>query len=207
MVERSVTIHLLIENSTLADMASQINQQTRKEKIDMIVMGVSGKSSLEKLLVGSTTTGILKTVELPVLIVPQDALLGRAIKTIVFTSDLKEVDTISAPQLYDFLDSLSGQLYVVNVERKAAAEKYSPEMEKAIASLHELLKKYNPTFHYITGNDIVEEVLAFAGQQHASLIVAVHQKHGFWSRMFHESITKKLAYNSTVPLLSLPVLE
>lgn len=206
MLEHDVNIDLVAENSDLADLVDLIHQRSRKESIDMIVMGVSGKSGLEKFFLGSTTTKILRAGEWPVLIVPPDTLLGRAIKSIVFTSDLKEVDSIPTHQLYDFLNALPGKLQVVNVERKTA-EKYSPEMEKAIAGLHELLGKYDPAFHYITGDDIAKEILAFAGQQHASLIIAVHKKRKFLSHLFHESVTKQLAYNSSIPLLSLPGLE
>jgi nucleotide-binding universal stress UspA family protein len=206
MVARSVTIDLLAEDIALDGLAALISQKNKKEGIDMIVMGVSGKSGLEKIFLGSTTTAILNAGELPVLIVPQDILLGRGITTVVFTSDLRETDAVPADQLHGFLDALGGKLSVVNVGLEAA-EKYSPETEKAIASLHQLLEKYDPVFNYIKGDDIVKDILAFAGQQHASLIIAVHQKHGFWSGIFHKSITRKLAYNSRIPLLSLPGLK
>lgn len=161
MLEDAVTIDLLAENTALADLVDLINQRSGKESIGMIVMGVSDKSGLERFLLGSTTTKVLRAGEWPVLIVPPDTLLGRAIKTIVLTSDLKEVDSIPTHQLYDFLNALPGKLHLLNVERKTA-EKYSPEMEKAIAGLHELLEKYDPFFHYTNGDDIAKEILAFA---------------------------------------------
>jgi nucleotide-binding universal stress UspA family protein len=203
MVEHTVKIDLLAEDTVLVDVAELIRKRSTDEAIDLIVMGVSGKSGLEKLFLGSTTAAVLKSGELPVLIVPQDIFLGKPINTIVFTSDLKDVGAIPVQLLHEFLDALGGKLSVVNVKQKTT-EKYSPEMEEAIAGLHNLLAGYAPSFHYIKGDDTAKEILLFAEEQRASLIVAVHQKHGFWSRLFHESITKKLAYNSKVPLLSLP---
>lgn len=206
LVKHTVTIDLVAEDAMLADLAGLINQRCRKEEIDMIVMGVSGKSEYEQFLIGSTTAEMLRSSELPVLVVPKNTLLGKPMQTIVFTSDLKDIAVIPVRALYDFLDALRGKLYVVNVKPEGA-EKYSPEMEKAIAGLHELLGKYDPAFHYIKGDDVVEAIRGFAEQQHASLIIAVHQKHGFWSALFHKSVSKKLAYNSQIPLLSLPGLE
>lgn len=203
MLEHTVTIDMVAEDTTLANLPDLINQRTGKEGIDLIVMGVSGKTAFEKLLVGSTTAEILRKGEWPVLVVPRDILLGKPIKTIVFASDLRGAGALPADQLYEVLNALPGKLQVINVARKAT-EKYAPETEKEIAGLHELLKNYDPSFHYITGDDIVAEMLAFAEQQQASLIITVHQKHGFLFRLFHESITKKLAYNSRIPLLSLP---
>jgi nucleotide-binding universal stress UspA family protein len=199
-----VSFDMAAEETLLAGLANLINEQISKDEIGLVVMGVSGKSGLEKFLMGSTTTEVLKSCECPILIVPADTLIGRGIKTIIFTSDLKDVETVPTRQLYEFLDALAGKLQVVNVEQK---EKYSPEMEKAIAGLHKLLEKYDPEFSYLTGNDIVEEILRFAREQQASLIITVHQQRGFLSSLFHKSVTKKLAYDSSVPLLSLPALK
>jgi len=118
MLEPTVNIDLVAENAGLADLVDLINQRSRNESMDMIVMGVSGKSGIEKFLLGSTTTKVLRGSEWPVLIVPPDTLLGRTIKSIVFTSDLKKLDSIPTHQLYDFLNALPGKLKVINIERK-----------------------------------------------------------------------------------------
>jgi nucleotide-binding universal stress UspA family protein len=200
------TIDLVAEDTALMSLDDLIDQRNKKEEIDLIVMGTSGKSGLERFLAGSTTSKILRTGKWPVLIVPEQTLPGRVIETIVLTSDLEHKGSVPSHQLYDFLDALPGNLQVVNVGRKAG-ENYSQEKEEAIAELHELLEKYDPAFHYVAGDHIVEEILAFAEGRHASLIIAVRHKHGFLSRLFHESITKKLAYNFKIPLLSLAGLK
>jgi nucleotide-binding universal stress UspA family protein len=204
MIEKDVSIEMIAEDIALSGMVELIKERSLKERIDIVVMGMSGKSGPEKFLLGSTTTQILRKGEWPVFVVPEETLLGKEIKTIVLASDLKEVDPQSIRQLYEFLDALPGKLQVINVEEK---EKYSPEMEKAIADLHKLLGKYDPAFNHINGDDVVEEVLRFAGSQHASLIIAIHQKHGFLSSLFHKSVTKQLAYKSNVPLLALPAFK
>lgn len=206
MVERTVEIDLIAEDTVLVELADLIRERCRLEAIDLIVMGVSGKSGLDKLLLGSTTAAVLKSGDLPALIVPQDVMLGKAVNTIVFTSDLQKVDAVPVQPLYDFLNAMGGKLCVVNVGREGA-ETYSPKMEEAITGLHNLLVGYDSSFHYIKGNNVVGEILDFAEEQKASLIVTVHQQHGFWSRLFQESITKKLAYNSSIPLLSLPAIK
>jgi nucleotide-binding universal stress UspA family protein len=203
MIQKDVSIELLAEDITLSGLVKEIEKRSAKEKIDIVVMGRSGKSGLDKIFLGSTTTKILREGEWPVLVVPEDTLLGKEINNIVLTSDLKEVDPQSIRPLYEFLDVLPGKLHMVNVEPKEK-ENYSPEMKKAISDLHNLLEKYNPEFTYINGDDIVEEILRFAGDQHDSLIVAIHQKHGFLSSLVRKSVTNKLAFSSNVPLLALP---
>jgi nucleotide-binding universal stress UspA family protein len=203
MVDDSTQIDLLAEDTTLSD---RINSLCSEKGIDFIVMGVSGKSGLEKLL-GSTAIEILKISDLPVLVVPNEALIGRGIKTIVFTTDLKESSTVPVNQLNTFLEAFKADIHVANVKSSEAAEKYTPEMEASIAVLHDIMDKYHASFHYITGDNIVDEILNFADQNKASLIITVPKKHSFFSALFHKSISKKLAYNSRVPLLCLPGLD
>jgi nucleotide-binding universal stress UspA family protein len=203
-VGNGAKIDLLAEDTSASP--DLINELCRKEAIDLIVMGVSGKTGLEKVFIGSITTQILRSSEFPVLTVPQDALVGRAINSIVFSTDLKGTSVIPVHLLYDFLDAFPATLHVVNVLPEAR-EKYSPETEESIAGLHKILEKYNPAFHYIQGDDTVADILSFSEQHHVSLIIAVPKKHGFFSAIFHKSVSKKLAYNSRVPLLFLPALH
>lgn len=204
LVAQEVKIDMQAQDTSyLPDM---INQLCKKESIGLVVMGVSGKSGMEKLLMGSITGQLLKSVEFPVLIVPREALIGRGIKSIVLSTDLKDLSGIPTDTLYEFLDALSSELHIVNVLPESE-DGYSSETEKSIIKLHQELEKYHPSFHYLQGEDAVSGILSFAEEHHASLIIAFPKKQGFFSSIFHKSVSKKLAYNSTVPLLSLPGLE
>jgi len=173
LVGQAVKIDLLAVDAVLPEM---INQQCREQDIDMIVMGVSGKSGLEKLLMGSTTSRVLETSEFPVLIVPREAPVGREVKTIVFTTDLMDIAAIPVDRLYSFLDAFKAELCVVNVEATAEEGKYSPEKKETIAGLHRLLEKYRSSFYFLEGDDTVESILICAKDHKASLIITVPKK-------------------------------
>lgn len=200
----TVKIDLLAEDTTLSP--DSINELCRKEAVDLVVVGVSGKSGLEKLLMGSVTAQLLRSVDYPLLVVPQNAMIGKTVNNIALSTDLKDHSLIPVNLLHDFLGAFPASLQVVNVlpEEK---ERYSTETEASIAALQNILKKYDPVFHYIQGDDIVENILSFASKHHISLIIAIPKKHGFFSTVFHQSITKKMAYHSHVPLLCLPALH
>ncbi|HEV7783543.1 MAG TPA: universal stress protein, partial [Chitinophagaceae bacterium] len=166
MTGKGIEIDLVAEDSGLTGMAWQVNEQTRKEEIGIIVMGASGKSGLDKFLLGSTTTQLLQKGECPVLIVPEDVLLGKGINTIVLTTDLSEIDKLPVLHLHELLDALPAKLQVVNVKSKGK-ERNSPKQEKAIADLEEILKNYDPGFNYVNGDNVVEEIIGFAREQQA----------------------------------------
>lgn len=190
IVGQDVRIDLLALDAVLPEM---INQQCREQNIDMIVMGV-----------GNSTARMLKTSEFPILIIPKEAQVGKEIKTIVFATDLEDISGIPVDQLYSFLDAFKSDIFVVNVETPVEEEKFSPETKEVIAGLHRLLDDYHPFFYYLEGDDTVQSILVFAGDRKASLIITVPKKHSFFSAIFHKSVSKKLVYNSSIPLLSLP---
>jgi len=204
MLESGVKVDLVADEIFLPE---GINQLCRQEEIDLIVMGMSGKSRLEKLAMGSTTARMMETCRLPLLIVPREAIIGRRIKTLVFATDLKSISTLPVAQLHAFLDAFKADVCVVNVETPVEEAKYSPEAKEVITGLHQFLDKYNPAFYYIEGDDVVKSLLVFAGGHKASLIVAVPKTHSFFSTIFHKSVCKKLAYNSPIPFLALPALQ
>lgn len=197
---KGITVDLLTEDTSLP---AYIGELCEAEDVDLIVMGVSGRSGLEKLLLGSTTSMMIEESKVPVLIVPKDTIIGRSIKSFVFTTDLKDHTVIPVHQLYEILDAFPVPVQVLNVE-KGSDEKYSEEARDTIASLHNIFEKCNATFDYITEDNTVEGILSYSNQHHASMIVVVPRKTGFLASFFRGSISKKLAYNSNIPLLSLP---
>ncbi|MFY0255253.1 universal stress protein [Chitinophaga sp. 30R24] len=195
-----ITIETLAEDASLS---ARINHLCKKEHVDIIVMGVSGRSGLEKLLLGNTTSMMIGESKVPVLIVPKDIIIGKGVKNIVFATDLKDNSVIPMHGLYEFLDAFPGKVRVVNVA-PGTPETYSADARENIAELRNIFERYDPAFDYINERNVVSGILSYAKDHDASLIMVVPLKHGFFADVFREGIAKKLAYNSSVPLLSLP---
>lgn len=201
MLPDTVAMDMLAENIFSP---GAVNQRCQEEKIDLVVMGVSGKSGLDRLMAGSITARMLEKARFPLLMVPEETVVGREVKTIVFATDLKNVDAIPVVQLYSFLDAFNAEVHVVNAG-PATVHEYVPESRKeAVSDLHKLLDKYPSSFYYIDGDNIADSILTFAGEHRASLIIAIPKTHHLFSALFHKSVSKRLAYNSRVPLLCLP---
>jgi len=181
-----------------------VNQRCQEQKIDMIVMGISGKSGLDRLMTGSITARMMEKCLFPLLMVPEEVLIGREIRSVVFATDLKDIASIPADRLCSLLEALGAEVHVVNAgpdkERKFLPE----EKREAFDALHRMLDKYPSHFHFIDGDNVVDSILVFAGEQHASMVIAMPKKHSFFDGIFHRSVSKRLAYNSRIPLLSLP---
>jgi nucleotide-binding universal stress UspA family protein len=197
----TVAIDMLAENSFLPE---TINQRCQEHNVDLIVMGKSDKTRVDRLIAGNVTVRMLERSRYPLLMVPEDTVIGKEITTIVFATDLKDVASIPATLLYSFLDAFKAKLDVVNAGPAVEGEYVSESRKKAVEHLHDMLDKYSPSFYFVDGDNVAGSLLTFAGQHHASLLMTMPKTHNFFSSIFHKSVSKRLAYNSPIPLLCLP---
>ncbi|HKO79737.1 MAG TPA: universal stress protein [Chitinophagaceae bacterium] len=71
-------------------LGEKINEICREENSDMVVLGITGKSKLEKTFIGSSAVNVSKNCAYPVLIVPAKAPL-EPVQSILFACDLNEI--------------------------------------------------------------------------------------------------------------------
>lgn len=170
-----------------------------QEHIGLVVMGISGKSGLERVLIGSNTISLAKDSPAPLLIVPPVASF-QPIKTVVFACDLKRVsESTPVPAIKRFVNTLGARLVILNVGRDGA--RFDPDAIKEMKHLHQLWDDQQPEYHYMDHEDMAKGIMEFAGQQSAELVITVPKQYGFFESIFHRSVTKKLAYHTHLPLL------
>ncbi len=199
LTDIQTTIDILVDDTHLE---TGINRICEDEKIDLIVMGITGKTALEKVVIGSNAIRIMENTDYPLLIVPNEVTI-RYPQTILLTTDLKEVeDKMQMPELDDLLTGLSAKILVLNVANK---EGELPELRKEIGALHTLLDKFSPEYHYINHQNIVEGINTFANDKGIDVIIALHHQQTGFASLFRKSVTKKLAWHAQTPLIVLPV--
>ncbi|MHA4806696.1 universal stress protein [Flavitalea flava] len=181
------------------DLAESINEIAAEEGADLVVMGITGKSRLEQMLMGSSTVNVSAECLYPLIIVPLDAAI-EPVKRIVFACDMEKVqETTPVEDLKKVLNDFKAELMVVNVTRKGNGQ--SAEKSGKAVLLDQLMTVYRATYHFIDHSDTVEGITHFAQERNASLILVIPKSHGFVDGLFHRSVTQKLAYHTSIPLL------
>jgi nucleotide-binding universal stress UspA family protein len=183
------------------DFIDDLGKAVRHRRADLVIMGITGRSPLGQVLIGSNTLKFAETRGCPVLIVPEQASY-REVKNVMLASDFKNVfnTTPSAP-IKDFLQTFRPQFHVVNVDHEhyvAISEAY--EREKA--DFEEMFREFRPEFYFMRLFDIDEALNLFAREKNIDLIIAVQKHHSFFDKLFKKTgTTKKLSYQSEVPVL------
>ncbi|MFA6085513.1 universal stress protein [Mucilaginibacter sp.] len=173
---------------------------TTRYQVELIVMGITGKNGLERVLIGSNTMIMAKESIIPVLLVPPEARYDK-IRRVAFACDLKSVSASTpAREIRSLVHTLDAKLLVLNVDTEDRAN-FAPDTINEQMVLHQLWDKEDPEYHYAVHEDIAVGILEFTVEHDIQLVIAVPRQHTFFDRLFHGSLTKKLAFYTLIPLL------
>ncbi|GAB2822431.1 universal stress protein [Ferruginibacter profundus] len=167
----------------------------------MIVMGLTGKTALAQRFSGTNTLKIAEKNICPVLIVPEEAKYTK-IENVLITSEMKYVEeTPTLLAVKRVLADFKPALHILNVDDShyiSLTTAFKTERDK----MEELLKEFNPEFYFMRLYDFHEAVNLFAGDKDIDIIIIAPQQHSFYERLFKTQHTKKMIYQSKVPVLA-----
>ncbi len=198
MAGERVPVSSIVKSGFAVD---EIIETAEEQEADVIVMGVTGMSPLGEALIGSVTTSVMKKTPIPVMVVPSGASFKKPEK-LVFACNYEEkmgkhvTDTVKK-----FARLFGAKVMVLDVVRKAEVASY----EKAVAGI-ELETSFGDLEHHLyfpEGDDVTGEINSFVDRQNAGLLVMAPQSHRSLAGIFHRSNTKKMAFHTHVPLLSI----
>jgi nucleotide-binding universal stress UspA family protein len=167
----------------------------------MIVMGLTGKTPREQRFSGSNTLKLSEKEICPVLIVPEDATYN-GISNALITSELKSVeDTPTLLCIKKVLQFFKPSLHILNINSNhyiSVTKDFKEERDK----MEGLLAEFNPEFYFMRLFDFHESVEVFTRDKNIDLIIIAPRYHNFFERLFKTQHTKKLIYQSKVPVLA-----
>jgi nucleotide-binding universal stress UspA family protein len=200
-LEGITTVPISIAVQEPDDFVDSLERYLRHNNIQLVVMGITGGSRLEQMLVSSDTLKLIERQTIPVMIVPQKAEFTGA-KNIMVISDFKNVEkTIPLHDLKSVLYLFGGDLHIVNVNEQHYVQ-LTPEYQTERDKLEAMLKEYNPEFYFIRMYNFMEAINQFVLDKKIDLIITFPKHHSFMSHFFKTTHTSMLAYQSHVPIIA-----
>lgn len=183
------------------DLIDALERQARHLDAQLIVMGITGKSRLEQVFLGSNTLKIVERNVCPVLIIPPTAQFSE-IKNACLLSDFKDVQSsIPIVPIKNVLKLFRPALHVVNVNSDHYVS-LTTEFLGERGRLMEMFGEFKPEFYFIGTYDLHETVAQFSADKKIDLLITIPRNHSFFSGMFKTSNTKRLVYESAIPILA-----
>src|SRR5688572_1596242 len=177
-----------------------MNKIIVEKKVDLVVMGTSGRSDFEQMIIGSNTEKVVRTSNCPVLTVHNKP-ASKDFKDIVYATSMdKEEEVFSrivraTQKLYESTIHLVRINTPGNFQRDVVVKKYMQDFAKKLQ-----LKNYTLNVF----NDISEEegIIYFADSINADLIaMSTHGRTGF-AHVLAGSIAEDVVSHSKRPVLT-----
>ena len=195
-LNRPVVIHTKTEMNVLQLGLTDICEEL---KPDMVVMGLSGKNNLARMIVGSNTIKTIYGLTYPVLVVPPKAEF-IPVKKIGFACEYSQVErTTPVKLLKKILGDFHAELHVMNVVKKA--KHHEAEQKQQDLLINDLLRNTRAEFHSIEDVEITDGIHWFIERWKLDWLVVIPKKHHLLDKIFRHSHTRDLVYHTHIPVL------
>jgi nucleotide-binding universal stress UspA family protein len=178
-----------------------LGRLAHQKNAELVIMGISEKDEWKQMFFGSNTLKMAEQNICPVMIIPPNSNY-KGITNIALTSDFKDVNNATPVlAIKTVLEMFNAKLHIVNVDSNhyvALSEQYLIEK----ANMQKLFAGFSPEFYFIGTTNFEETITQFAVDRDIDLIIIIPKNHTFLDHLFGVSHTKKLAFQSPVPLLA-----
>ena len=202
---------LLRENKSLNEMKYEFRKElgvsvenivkvSQEEPIDLIMLATKGAKGFDELW-GTKTAKIIKGVEVPVLVIPDNTTLDAISKVGIVCDYSKETHYDSLDFLMGFMDEMKLKADVITLNR---SNKIMTKEELAYRQLvRKKLESVPTTFHFSFNGHVDDGIIKYALENDIGMVAILPKSYSFIESLFHESLTRQMAFHCPVPLLVL----
>jgi len=177
-----------------------IREEVEKNNIDLVMMSTKGAVGVGELF-GTRTSKIIKNAETPIIVVPPGTHLSELDK-LGLACDFSENTSY---EKIDFLINLAEVLNLeidiitLNRQEKTMTEAELSNREKLLSIMSHLPAKSSYTHH----DDVNKGLIEYCKNNSIGLLTVLPKSYNYIENIFHESLTRRMAFQSPIPILVL----
>jgi nucleotide-binding universal stress UspA family protein len=193
--EAAIKIESKVEMGFPSDLLADYTK-SKEVGIDLVVMGAKGEHNLAERILGSVTYAVIRDAACPVLAVPENC-SDLNIKEIAYASDLKTDQAANFAEVAEIAAFFNAVLHCVSVD--ITRDETDGEKRK----FNEIVLKLNLDISLteIKSDTLLQGLEIYVQENGIDMLLMCRPQRSLFERIFHSSVTKKVALNSTVPLL------
>ncbi len=177
------------------------------KSIDYVIMGSQGSSALREIFLGSNTVSVIKYIErCPLIVVPTQYKFDIP-KEIVFATDYKHVFVV--PELSSLIAFSKLWLSKISVMHIDAEEVLTDAQKSNKKLLSQGLRRIEHNFLKVQKETSLADTLLSLGKEDKKIAVVamIRTKPGFFENLLREPVINKMAFQTEIPFLVLPLLQ
>lgn len=177
-----------------------IFSETQAKEIDLIVMGTRADHDKIEHFIGSRATDVIESAKVPVLVIPEN-FHDFTFKTIGLASDLHEIKNYRKLGLLKMLaKSFESTIMIFSVVEDP--NKLSEVEQKHLREIVDFFKESECSARTIQSNSVVDGIIAFTKSHDLDMLAMIPREKSFFGKLFKGSVTKNIALDIDIPLLS-----
>ncbi len=197
---QGITIHEAIGRDEIYE---DVEKTCARNNIDLVVMGSRGASGFKEMFVGSNTEKVVRTSQVPVLVIKNDH-PNFEVHDFVFASDFSEEGRGAFDKAQKFARKMGAKMHLLMVN--------TPANFKTSVEGHAVMEKFvkgmgaeNYTLNIYNDNSVEKGIMNFATQIGAQLIgMGTHGRKGI-SHFFNGSISEDLVNHVNMPMITFKI--
>lgn len=188
------------------DITNTIVRAAKENHVDCIVMGTLGATGLKTAIFGTKTASVLSETSIPVITIPFNYTWKAPKKMLLAINDPEE-DPKLFQLVFDLATLFRAQIEtLVFSEEKAVAVdvmEHSRVLNKVQQRLSQYYAGYQIETTHVTGRDFQQTVQEFIDTHRIDILVMITHRRKLLHNLFRASMTRQMAYHTTIPLLSI----
>lgn len=174
-----------------------VKNEAKKLRSGLIVIGTRGANGLKKVVLGSNTASLIEISHIPILVVPELAEF-TSFRKLVYATDLTHLDA-ELNTLLPYIKIFESTVHVFHAVSSAkAAAPAEEKIRDAIAKVD--YDKFK--IRVVVDKDVDKAVEAYVRETSSDLLTTFTHERSLYEKLFNRSLTRKLAFQSRLPLLA-----
>lgn len=195
----------IVINETIGrnEIYEDIKDNCEEFNIDLIVMGSNGASGFKEMFVGSNTEKVVRTSEIPVLVIKKTHELFE-IRDFVFASDFSESGKRAFLEAQKFAQKIGARIHLLLVNTPA---NFLPSSEAytLMGNFAEEMQADQYSLNIYNDTSVEKGILNFTTHINAQLIgMGTHGRKGI-SHFFNGSISEDLVNHANMPIITFKI--
>ncbi len=180
-----------------------IIDESKKQNVDLIIMGSQGTSGLEEMLVGSNTEKVVRNSNIPVLVIKREV-ENFKIENIVFASNFEQKSKVAFQDILEFASLFNARLHLLKINTIHNFET-TKESSDAIRNFINNFDLGDYTLNIYNDSSVEAGILNFANVIDADVILLNTSGRRGLAHLFTGSIGEDLANHAKLPVITFKI--
>lgn len=203
----SVKVQIKLYEGLISD---TILHAAKENKADMIIMGTLGNAGTKEKIMGSKTASAIGKTTIPLLAVPLLSNWTQPHKILLAINNFSEGTNVAINPVFELAELFNTDIHITKFTKAdeadaadyLAVERSGSAFAKKIQALH---KNVSISFIHLDGEKFEKTIEKYIAKNNIDIVAMITHKRTFLKSIFNRSMTKKMSYHTSIPLLALPI--